>query len=193
MKRKTLTVGLCGIHREPGWSHSEKQETVPMIRLRGRWLERAGFANGAKMTVDVLLGTLSLTLTGRAPRTRYSVSEAQQVLGALSEKLAAIVAALNEVHDGLPAPKLHDGLLEEELAPDLAAELLGAIECVVGDYLAAAIDALAVVAKLTEEELERELWRERARMETVRQFASGPTPSNQLELALPLASAVAEP
>lgn len=145
------------------------------------------------MTVDVLLGTLSLTLTGRAPRTRYSVSEAQQVLDALSEKLAAIVAALNEVHDGLPAPKLHDGLLEEELAPDLAAELLGAIECVVGDYLAAAIEALAAVAKLTEEELERELWRERARMETIRQFTVGAAPSNQLELALPSASAVAEP
>jgi len=192
MKRKTLTVGLYSGHREPGWSHSEKPDSVPMIRLRGRWLERAGFVNGAKMTVDVLLGTLSLTLTGRAPRTRYSVPEAQQVLGALSEKLAAIVAGLNEVYDGLPQPELHDGLLEEELAPDLAAELLGAIECVVGDYLAAAIDALAAVAKLTEEELERELWRERARMETIRQFAAGTAPSNQLELALPTASAVAE-
>lgn len=192
MKRKTLTVGLYSDHREPGWSHSEKPDSVPMIRLRGRWLERAGFANGAKMTVDILLGTLSLTLTGRAPKTRYSVSEAQQALGALSEKLAAIVAALNEVHDGLPAPKLHDGLLEEELAPDLAAELLGAIECVVGDYLAAAIESLAAVAKLTKEELERELWRERARIETARQFLAGAAPSNQLELALPSASAVAE-
>ncbi len=193
MKRKTLTVGLYSDHREPGWSHSEKPDSVPMIRLRGRWLERAGFANGAKMTVDVLLGTLSLTLTGRAPRTRYSVPEAQQVLGALAEKLAAIVAALNEVHEGLPAPKLHDGLLEEKLAPDLAAEILGAIECVVGDYLAAAIDALAAVAKLTKEELERELWRERARMETARLHRAGlPPASDQLDLTLPPASAVAE-
>jgi hypothetical protein len=193
MKRRTLTVGLYSAHREPGWSHSEKPDSVPMIRLRGRWLERAGFANGTKMTVDVLLGTLSLTLTGRAPKTHYSVPEAQQVLGALSEKLAAIVAGLNEVYDGLPQPALHDGSLEEELAPDLAVEILGAIECVVGDYLTAAIDALAAVAKLTKEELERELWRERARMETIRQFPTGAVPSDQLELVLPPVSAVAEP
>ena len=171
MKRKTLTVGLCSVHTKPGWAYPNgKKPTVPMIRLRGHWLERAGFANGEKMTVDVLLGTLSLTLTGRAPKTDYSVPEAQAVLGALSEKLAAIVRGLNEVHDGLPAPELHDGRLEEELTPDLAAEILGAIECIVGDCLAPALESLAAVAKLTEEELERELWRERARIGTVRQL-----------------------
>ncbi|HEX5758564.1 MAG TPA: SymE family type I addiction module toxin [Thermoanaerobaculia bacterium] len=193
MKRKTLTVGLCGVHREIKWARSGGPEaTVPMIRLRGHWLARAGFGTGQKMAVDVVLGTLSLTLTGRTPKTNYSVPEAQEVLGALAEKLEGIVRALNEVHDGLPVPELHDGTLEEEMAPDLAAEILGAIECIVADCLAPAIDSLAAVAKLTEEELERELWRERARMETARLHRAGIAPlSDQLELTLPPASAIA--
>src|SRR5688572_30046084 len=129
MKRKTLTVGLCSVHRQPGWSYSgEDQDTVPMVRLRGDWLKREGFEKGKKMTVDAVLGTLSLTLIGRVPKAKYSVREAQEILHMLVQRLREVVRGLGEVHDGLPAPRLHDGSLEEELAPDLAAEILGAIE-----------------------------------------------------------------
>jgi hypothetical protein len=177
----TTTVNHCMQHGS----------LVPMIRLRGGWLERAGFAKGEKLAVDVLLGTLSLTLTGRAPKAEYSVGEAQAVLGALAAKLVAIVAGLEEVHDGLPAPALEDDRAEDEIVPDLAAELLGAIEAIVGDCLAPAIESLEAVARLTAEELARELQRERARVATVERFRTAFAPSDQLELALTPVSAAA--
>jgi ABC-type amino acid transport substrate-binding protein len=175
----TTTVNHCMQHGS----------LVPMIRLRGGWLERVGFAKGEKLTVDVLLGTLSLTLTRRAPKHHYSVPEAQAVLAVLAARLAAIVAGLEEVHDGLPAPELEDDEVEDEIVPDLAAEFLGAIEAIVGDCLAPAIESLEAVAKLTEEQLLLELQRERARVATVERFRAVFAPSDQLELALTPVSA----
>lgn len=37
--------------------------TVPMIRLRGKWLKRAGFDEGARVEVIVADGSLTLTVT----------------------------------------------------------------------------------------------------------------------------------
>lgn len=37
--------------------------TVPMIRLRGKWLERAGFDEGALVEITVADGRLTLTVT----------------------------------------------------------------------------------------------------------------------------------
>jgi len=37
--------------------------TVPMIRLRGKWLERVGFGEGARVEVTVADGSLTLTVT----------------------------------------------------------------------------------------------------------------------------------
>jgi hypothetical protein len=37
--------------------------TVPMIRLRGKWLERAGFGEGALVEITVADGRLTLTVT----------------------------------------------------------------------------------------------------------------------------------
>ncbi len=37
--------------------------TVPMIRLRGKWLERAGFDEGARVEITVADGKLTLTVT----------------------------------------------------------------------------------------------------------------------------------
>lgn len=36
--------------------------SVPMLRLRGDWLKRAGFEEGSQVHVDVAEGTLILTL-----------------------------------------------------------------------------------------------------------------------------------
>ncbi len=177
----TTTVNHCMQHGS----------LVPMIRLRGEWLERVGFAKGEKLAVDVLLGTLSLTLAGRPPRPDYSVPEAQAVLAALAAKLTAIVAGLEEVHDGLPAPELQDDAPEDQIVPDLATELLGSYEAIVGDCLAPAVESLEAVAKLTEEELARELRRERTHVETVERFRAAFAPSDQLDLALTPVSAAA--
>ncbi len=166
---QTITVNRC----------IQAARLVPMIRLRGDWLAREGFASGQKLAMDVLLGTLSLTPAGRTPKARYSVPEAQGLLGQVAEKLRALAAGLEEIHEGVPAPHLDDGM-EEEIRPDLAAEILGTVEFVLGDCLAPAVEALGTVAKLTEEELLRELRRERSRITTAGRFP----PSGQLELAL---------
>jgi toxic protein SymE len=36
--------------------------TVPMIRLRGKWLERAGFDEGSRVDITVTDGKLTLTV-----------------------------------------------------------------------------------------------------------------------------------
>jgi len=38
------------------------RDSVPMIRLRGRWLEQAGFLEGMLVHVDVMAGKLTITL-----------------------------------------------------------------------------------------------------------------------------------
>ena len=38
-----------------------EQGSVPMIRLRGKWLHRAGFGEGQVVLVEVAEGTLVLT------------------------------------------------------------------------------------------------------------------------------------
>jgi hypothetical protein len=37
--------------------------TVPMIRLRGKWLKRAGFEEGTRVEIIVADGSLTLTVT----------------------------------------------------------------------------------------------------------------------------------
>jgi len=37
--------------------------TVPMIRLRGKWLKRAGFEEGTLVEIAVSDGSLTLTVT----------------------------------------------------------------------------------------------------------------------------------
>jgi hypothetical protein len=37
--------------------------TVPMIRLRGKWLQNAGFDEGTRVEVTVADGRLTLTVT----------------------------------------------------------------------------------------------------------------------------------
>lgn len=42
--------------------------TVPMIRLRGKWLELAGFEEGTLVLVDVAKGRLTLVAIESAPQ-----------------------------------------------------------------------------------------------------------------------------
>lgn len=43
-----------------------RNRSVPMLRLRGDWLKRAGFEEGAYVQVDVALGKLILTIAEEA-------------------------------------------------------------------------------------------------------------------------------
>lgn len=42
-------------------SYFDARTTVPMIRLRGRWLKRAGFREGDALRIEVQDGRLVLT------------------------------------------------------------------------------------------------------------------------------------
>ena len=43
-------------------THSFREnDSVPMIRLRGKWLSLAGFAEGTQIEVEVAHGSLTLT------------------------------------------------------------------------------------------------------------------------------------
>lgn len=48
-------------------SYFEDGDTVPMIRLRGKWIERAGFSEGQRFRIEISAGTLTLT-TVEPPR-----------------------------------------------------------------------------------------------------------------------------
>lgn len=52
MTERCLTVS--SLFSESGAHH----ELIPFLRLRGKWLERAGFAVGGRVTVKVLDGYL---------------------------------------------------------------------------------------------------------------------------------------
>jgi hypothetical protein len=41
--------------------------SVPMIRLRGKWLQLAGFAEGTLVQVEVAAGKMVLTVAGETP------------------------------------------------------------------------------------------------------------------------------
>ena len=45
-------------------SYFDARVTVPMIRLRGRWLTRAGFREGDALRIEVQDGRLVLTRPG---------------------------------------------------------------------------------------------------------------------------------
>lgn len=51
-----------------------ERDSVPMIRLRGKWLKGAGFEEGRLVRVDVAEGKLILTLASDMPATSLSDS-----------------------------------------------------------------------------------------------------------------------
>ena len=60
---RLLTVGECALTdrwdpQEPGPARNSRPTSAPYLRLAGKWLEKAGFAPGAKVRVDVSQGRL---------------------------------------------------------------------------------------------------------------------------------------
>ncbi len=68
---------------------------------------------------------------------------------ALQERLAAIDRSL-------PVPSNQDDMLEGRIAPDLATEVSGRIECIADDSLRVVIEALQEAACLTVHDLVRD-------------------------------------
>lgn len=154
MKRRTVTVGRCIRTSDGGWNRRRPSAT-PMVRLRGRWLERLGFAEGRKYSVEALHGSLTLTLAERPPRREYSPEEAQHLVANLARRLEEIRTLLVEIRDGLPRSPEEDRMLEGEIPSDLATELYGTIECVLEDDLQPAIEELLKASQLTAADLAR--------------------------------------
>ena len=56
-------------------SYFDARVTVPMIRLRGRWLKRAGFREGDALRIEVQDGRLVLTRPDDPVPTRIPLGE----------------------------------------------------------------------------------------------------------------------
>ncbi len=86
----------------------------------------------------------------------WTVARAQAALSEAAAQLLAVTDLLEEVHEGLPAPADIDDRHEGRKPFDVATDILGTIECVVGDDLWPAINSLLRSAQVTDAELERD-------------------------------------
>lgn len=93
------------------------------------------------------------------------VVQAQSVLGEIAFDLLALQERLAGIDRQLPVPPNRDAMLEGLIAPDLATEVSGRIECIAEDYLRVVIDALQGAACLTAHDLERAFRDERSKRE----------------------------
>jgi hypothetical protein len=89
-----------------------------------------------------------------------AVGGAQRALGGIVFELLGIQERLQRIDRGLPVPPDQEAMLADEIAPDLATELSGRIECIAEADLREVIESLQCAACLTARELERD-FRER--------------------------------
>jgi hypothetical protein len=75
IRRLTVNYGTYGVRGRDG-----RAMPIPMLRLQGAWLERAGFAIGATVKVHMSRGRLVIEAVKSEPA---SQAEALGVLGAL--------------------------------------------------------------------------------------------------------------
>lgn len=63
--KRGRSLKVCETGDGYGIQHGGKRNSVPMIRLRGKWLRLAGFSAGQDVTVIVEHQRLTVVLTGR--------------------------------------------------------------------------------------------------------------------------------
>lgn len=80
-------------------------------------------------------------------------AEAQAALAEIALQLVAIEDRLQGIHDALPRPPNQDTMWEHRVPRDVATEVYGTIEHVVGDLLGPMIEQLERAAGVTAEEL----------------------------------------
>ena len=88
-----------------------------------------------------------------------TVAAAQAALEEIAFELLAIQERLVTIDRGLPVPANLDAMLSGYIAPDLATEVSGRIECIAEDYLRLVIQSVQGAACLTAHDLDRS-WRE---------------------------------
>ncbi len=86
------------------------------------------------------------------------VGRAQAALGDVVFELLRMQERLEAINRGLPVPADLDAMLAGDIAPDLATEISGRIECVAEDLMRRVIESLQGAACLTARELARS-WR----------------------------------
>jgi K+-sensing histidine kinase KdpD len=103
----------------------------------------------------------------KPPAPTYDEQKAQRELIRAAGRLAAIRAALWNIHVRLGEGPNEDAIAEGEIPETLAFAIRGAIECVNGDDLDPAIHTLEETARLTPSMLLKE-WQERVRERAAR-------------------------
>jgi hypothetical protein len=93
------------------------------------------------------------------------VAKAQAALGEIAFELLAVQERLEAVNRTLPIPPNQDAMLEGRIAPDLATEVSGRVECIAEDYLRRVIEALQGAACLTAHDLVRAFRNEKRKRE----------------------------
>jgi len=96
VRRYTVTDGLRNIRDPDG-----RSVPAPMLRLRGAWLKRAGFAIGVRVTVRVSAGRLVIEVAEpeRVPQTEAFAKIAQVADGYLPKRdLDAFIRSLKLNH-----------------------------------------------------------------------------------------------
>ena len=86
----------------------------------------------------------------------WTVGFAQIALGIAVRIITSVMALLERVHVGLPAPPDLAERQEGRKPYDQATDILATIECVLEDDLRPAVEALQRSAAITDAELERE-------------------------------------
>jgi len=86
---------------------------------------------------------------------KSTVANAQAALEHAAQELLALQERLQALNRSLPVAPDQEAMLEGEIAPDLATELSGCIDCVTEDPLRRAIEMLQHAAAVTSDDLAR--------------------------------------
>lgn len=86
----------------------------------------------------------------------WTIAKAQAALGEIAFELLTLQERLEAMNRGLPLPRNLDAMLEGEVAPDVATEVSGCIECLVEDALRQVIEMLQHAATVTAHDLMRD-------------------------------------
>jgi hypothetical protein len=91
------------------------------------------------------------------------VALAQGALAQIAFELLVIQERMEAINRTLPVPPNQDDMLEGLIAPDMATEISGRIECIAEDSLRVVIESLQGAAYLTPRDLERDFWEQQKR------------------------------
>jgi hypothetical protein len=91
------------------------------------------------------------------------VATAQAELSAITFALLALLERLEAINRRLPVPADQEAMLEGEIAPDVATEVSGCLECVTEDELRRVIESVQHAATVTARDLDLDFRRQQQR------------------------------